>query len=170
MTESGKVCPRHLERLALVYVRHGPFALGQTTHALTHHAVLVDAALMAGSAVGVGTRVDGIDQDAVDRGVGRGAPANLAARRGPGQERQALAAEPEPDAACGVELGEAIEDGAAAPVTAASGWKRTSPSPSPQTKPIGRPRRSSPRAALLRMPPSSLARRMCSSGPRTSWP
>src|ERR1017187_7280441 len=30
-----------------------------------------------------------------------------------------------------------------APVTASSGWKRTSPSPSPQTKPTGRPRRRS---------------------------
>src|SRR5215831_3470308 len=44
-----------------------------------------------------------------------------------------------------------------------SGWKRTSPSFSPHTKPTGKPRRSSPRAALLRIPPSSRARRMCSS-------
>src|SRR5690242_15933765 len=47
--------------------------------------------------------------------------------------------------------------------TASSGWKQTSPSASPQTKPTGRPRRSSPRAALLRMPPSRRARKMCNS-------
>src|SRR5215831_2514652 len=47
--------------------------------------------------------------------------------------------------------------------TAWSGWNRTSPSSSPQTKPTGRPRRSSPRAALLRIPPLRRARRTCSS-------
>src|SRR5215471_16845454 len=44
-----------------------------------------------------------------------------------------------------------------APTTASSGWKRTSPSPSPHTKPTGKLRRNSPRAALLRIPPSSRA-------------
>ncbi len=38
--------------------------------------------------------------------------------------------------------------------TSSSGWKRTSPSCSPQTKPTGRVQRNSPRAALLRMPSS----------------
>src|SRR5215470_4632228 len=37
--------------------------------------------------------------------------------------------------------------------TASSGRNRTSPSSSPQTKPTGSPRRSSPRSALLRIPP-----------------
>ena len=50
-----------------------------------------------------------------------------------------------------------------AATTASSGWKRTSPSASPQTKPTGNPRRSSPRAALLRMPPLRRARRTCNS-------
>jgi hypothetical protein len=36
------------------------------------------------------------------------------------------------------------------PVTASSGCQRISPSASPQTSPTGRPRRSSPRAALFR--------------------
>ena len=49
------------------------------------------------------------------------------------------------------------------PVTASSGCQRISPSASPHTSPTGSPRRSSPRAALLRIPPSSRARRMCSS-------
>jgi len=44
--------------------------------------------------------------------------------------------------------------------TASSGSSRTSPSSSPHTSPTGSPRRSSPRAALLRMPPSNRARRM----------
>ena len=49
------------------------------------------------------------------------------------------------------------------PVTASSGWKRISPSVSPQISPTGRPRRNSPRAALFLMPPSSRARSTCSS-------
>src|SRR5215213_7595035 len=48
-------------------------------------------------------------------------------------------------------------------VTASSGCQRISPSASPHTSPTGSPRRSSPRAALFRIPPSSRARRMCSS-------
>ena len=48
----------------------------------------------------------------MDGGVGGRAPADLAGRLGPGRERQALAAKPEPDAACGAELAEAIENGA----------------------------------------------------------
>ena len=47
--------------------------------------------------------------------------------------------------------------------TASSGSRRTSPSASPHTSPIGSPRRSSPRAALLRMPPFNRARKMWSS-------
>jgi hypothetical protein len=46
-------------------------------------------------------------------------------------------------------------------LTASSGWKRTLPSSSPQTKSTGRPRRSSHLAALLRIPLSSrVARRV----------
>src|SRR6202043_2979691 len=47
--------------------------------------------------------------------------------------------------------------------TASSGWKRTSPSSSPQMRPTGRPRRNSPRAALLRIPPLRRARMICNS-------
>ncbi len=49
------------------------------------------------------------------------------------------------------------------PVTASSGCRPISPSASPQTSPTGSPRRSSPRAALLRIPPSRRARNTCSS-------
>jgi hypothetical protein len=49
------------------------------------------------------------------------------------------------------------------PVTASSGWKQISPPASPQIRPTGSPRRSSPRAALFLMPPSSRARSTCSS-------
>ena len=49
------------------------------------------------------------------------------------------------------------------PMTASSGCQRICPSASPQTSPTGSPRRSSPRAALLQIPPSRRARRMCSS-------
>ena len=45
--------------------------------------------------------------------------------------------------------------------TASSGWSLTSVLP--QTNPTGRPRRSSPRAALLRIPPLRRARRIWSS-------
>src|SRR4051794_40061855 len=49
------------------------------------------------------------------------------------------------------------------PVTASSGCQSIWPSASPHTSPTGSPRRNSPRAALLRIPPSRRARRMCSS-------
>ena len=47
--------------------------------------------------------------------------------------------------------------------TASSGCSLTSPSVLPQTNPTCRPRRSSPRAALLRIPPLRRARRIWSS-------
>ena len=50
-----------------------------------------------------------------------------------------------------------------APRTASSGSSRISPSSSPHTSPIGSALRSSPRAALLRIPPSSRARSTCNS-------
>src|SRR3954468_22173165 len=49
------------------------------------------------------------------------------------------------------------------PVTASSGCQSICPSASPHTSPTGSPRRNSPRAALLRIPPSRRARRRCSS-------
>ena len=49
-------------------------------HPLAHDALVVDIALMAALAVGIGARVDGIGQHAVDRRVGRAAPPDLARR------------------------------------------------------------------------------------------
>ena len=147
----------------MIGYEHGPFVLGQAPDALADFTLLVDAALVTGAAVSVGAGIDGIYQDAVDGGVGRRAqrisPAGSprVGKGRPSLQNQSQTRRAEPSSR------KRSKTVRMAPLTAASGWKRTSPGASPQTKPSGRPRRSSPRAALLRMPPSSLACRMCSS-------
>ena len=144
--------------------QHAPLCLGQTTHSLAGVAVLVDVALAAGLAERVRARVYGALEDAVDLVVGRDRPLDLAAAGVPARrELQLFAAHPQPYLADRSELSEPVKDRGIAPRIASSPSSRISPSSSPHTSPTGSALRSSPRSALLRIPPCSRARRMCSS-------
>ena len=100
------------EALMVVGKEHRPLGAWQPTDPLAHDALVVDIALVAALAVGIGARVDGIGEHMVDGGVGRAAPTDLARRADLRGEGEVLAAQPEPDAADRAEFGEAIEDGA----------------------------------------------------------
>ena len=108
-------------------------------------------------------RIDGICKNVVDSGVAGLDPADLCALMhlqrecGPSERNHSQTRRAEPVSA------KRAKTLWIAVTTASSGWKRISPSASPQTKPAGNPRRSSPRAALLRMPPLRRARSTCSS-------
>ena len=88
---------------------HRPLGAWQPTDPLAHDALVVDIALMAALAVGIGACVDGIGQHTVDRGVGRAAPTDLARRADLRGEGEVLAAQPEPDPTDRAELGEPFE-------------------------------------------------------------
>src|SRR5438034_7055865 len=123
----------------------------------------IHEAFSAGLPVHICASVHGVGEHVVDGGVGGYDPADALEPRHLEREVQLFGAEPQPHPASRAELAEASKTVRMAPVMASSGWRRTSPSCSPQTSPTGRPRRSSPRAALWRMPPSRRERRTWSS-------
>src|SRR6516225_5125037 len=143
--------------------QHLPFAAREVSHALLAPAGGIEDDLVAGSAIDVSAGVDGVGEHVVDGGVARLDPSDLAAwciRSGnlsPSERNHSHTRRAEPVSANWAKTWRMAVQ------TASSGWKQTSPSSSPQTKPTGRPRRSSPRAALLRMPPLRRARSMCNS-------
>ena len=94
----------------MAWQQHAPFRPGQLAHALFHAAVPVEIAFLAGLAEGVRPGVDRIAQHLDDRAVGGRDPADIVAFAQPHRELQALVAEPQPDAAHGAELGEALEN------------------------------------------------------------
>ena len=152
------------EALMMVGDEHGPLRLRQLAHPLPARTAAIERDLTAALAIGIGARIHRICQHMIDGDIAGVDPTDAAAVVGLERKRQTLAAQPQPDAADRSELQRIVANTVRIAVqTASSGWNRTSPSSSPQTKPTGRPRRSSPRAALLRIPPLRRARRTCNS-------
>ena len=94
-------------------------------------------------------------------GMGGDDPAHLPAQRPRvlQREQQAVRAEPEPHSPCGAGFGKALEDGADGIDHGLVRMKEISPSASPQTKPVGTPRRSSPLEGRMCVRPASGSRR-----------
>ena len=152
-----------------------PFGEGQTAHAFSEVADFIDIALPMRFTIDIRAGINGIREYLMDRryvGVIQRMSARMWEREGnfrPSDRNQSQTCRADP---VSVKRWKTVR---MAPVTASSGSKRTSPSSSPHTNPTGRPRRSSPRAALFLIPPSSRARRIWSSAsdmvplsPRTS--
>ena len=100
----------------------------------------------------------------MDGVVARLDPTDLGVRAHLQRKLQTLIAEPQPHAARRAGFREAGEDGADRSNDGLIGMKQNlAVGLTPHTKPTGKPRRSSPRAALLRMPPLRRARSTCSS-------
>src|SRR5215813_7492481 len=143
--------------------QHLPFGARQVSHALLALAGGIEDDFMAGSAIDVSAGIDGVGEHVVDGGVARLDPSDLAALMHLQREFETLRAEPQPHPPSRAGLGEMGKDLADGGADGFIRVKQTSPSSSPQTRPTGRPRRSSPRAALLRMPPLRRARNICNS-------
>ena len=111
----------------------------------------------------VSAGVDGVGEHLVNGGVARLDPSDLAALMHPQREFEPLRAEPQPHPPGRAGLGEMDKDLANGGADGFIRMKTNLAVLLPQTKPTGRPRRSSPRAALLRMPPLRRARNMCNS-------
>jgi hypothetical protein len=143
--------------------QHLPFCLRQATHPLTRVPALVDVALPAGLAERVCAGIHRALEHAMHLVIGRDSPLDLAVSEAAHRELHCLAAHPQPHLADRPKLGEAIEDRLDRAAHRFVCVEQDLAPSSPQISPTGSALRSSPRAALLRIPPSSLARSTCSS-------
>src|SRR5690349_23162574 len=123
----------------------------------------IERDLTPGFSVNIGARVNRVCQHMINSGIARVDPPDRCTIMGLHREGQALAAQPKPDPTHRTEFGEAREDGADCRGHRRIGVKADFAVLLAPDEATGRPRRSSPRAALLRMPPSKRARKMCNS-------
>src|SRR3954452_4678025 len=121
----------------------------------------IERDLTARFSVDIGARVSRVCQHMINCGVARVDPPDRCTIMGLHRKGQALAAQPKPDPTHRTEFGKAREDGADRRGHRRLGVKAyfavlLAPDEADRQTP-----RSSPRAALLRMPPSRRARKMC---------
>src|SRR5580704_10958775 len=87
------------EALMVVRDEYGPLRLRQLAHPLLARAAAIESDLMAALAIGIGPRIDRIRQHMIDGDIAGVDPTDAAAKAGLQWKRQALAAQPQPDAA-----------------------------------------------------------------------
>src|SRR6516162_3191566 len=83
----------------MVLDEHGPLRLRQPTHSRLQFPLLIDVSLLPALAVAIGTSINRIGEDTMDRMIRRCNPADLVAVMHLQREREVLRAKPQPDAA-----------------------------------------------------------------------
>ena len=142
---------------------NGRLRLREAADAFPDLPLFVDVTFIAGFSIAVGTGIHRIGRGMVDRDIGGQRPAGFAGWVGLMGKAQAFGMEPEPDPARRTQFGEAFEhraDGGNHRRVGVEAHLAVLVAPNEAN---GQSRRSSPRAALLRMPPSSRARKIWSS-------
>ena len=149
----------------VVFDEHLPLVLRQHAAPDPRRPVVADQPLLLAAAEGVRAGVGGVGQHVVHRVVGRLGPMSRAADVGAGLQRelQALVTQPQPDPAHRPADGEPAEDRGDDTGDGLVGVHQDLPVGLAPDQARLSPRRSSPRAALFRIPPSRRARRICSS-------
>ena len=99
------------EALMVARDEHGPLRLRQLADAFLARAGGIECDLVAAFAISIGARVDRIRQHMIDGDIAGVDPTHAAAIAGLHRKRQALAAEPEPDAARRSEFAKPCKDG-----------------------------------------------------------
>src|SRR6266567_79331 len=106
----GLVCGHVDEAFMVVRDKYRPLRSRQLAHAFLARTRSIEGDFAAALAIGVGARIDRIAEHMIDGDVARVDPTDGTAVASLQWKRQALAAEPEPDAACRSEFGEASKD------------------------------------------------------------
>src|SRR6202040_692196 len=106
----GLVCGHVDEAFMVVRDKYRPLRSRQLAHAFLARTCGIEGDLAPALAIRIGARIDRIGEHMIDGDVARVDPTDSTAVASLQWKRQALAAEPEPDAACRSEFGEARKD------------------------------------------------------------
>src|SRR6202011_2921158 len=119
--------------------KYRPLRSRQLAHAFLARTRAIEGDLAAALAIGIGARINRIGEHMIDGDVARVDPTDGTAVASLQWKRQALAAEPEPDAACRSEFGEASKDSTDSGADRLSGREAPLATPLPPEKPTRQP-------------------------------